>query len=96
MNPNEVKELLDPIIAELELPLIALDRGPQLVSEKSDGPTQSRIDEVVERWMNGCSRSRSVYVGQSAANVEKGISLLALETHRVPEIKELLKSLITE
>ncbi len=96
MNPNDVKELLDPIIAELELPLIAFDRGPQLVSEKSDGPTQSRIDEVVKRWMNGCSRSRSVYVGQSAANVEKGITLLALETHRVPEIKELLKSLITE
>ena len=96
MNPNDVKELLDPIIAELGLPLIAFDRGPQLVSEKSDGPTQSRIDEVVNRWMNGCSRSRSVYVGQSAANVEKGITLLALETHRVPEIKELLKSLITE
>ena len=57
MSPNDVKELLDPIIAELELPLIAVDRGPQLVSEKSDGPTQSRIDEVVKRWMNGCSRS---------------------------------------
>ena len=96
MSPNDVKELLDPIIADLELPLVALDRGPQLVSEKSDGPTQSKIDEVVERWMNGCSRSRSVYVGQSAAKVEKGITLLALETHRVPEIKELLKSLIKE
>ena len=96
MSPNDVKELLDPIITELGLPLIALDRGPQLVSEKSDGPTQSRIDEVVKQWMNGCSRSRSVYVGQSAANVEKGITLLALETYRTPEIKELLKSLITE
>ena len=96
MNPNDVKELLDPIIAELGLPLIALDRGPQLVIEKSDGPIRSRVDEVVEQWMNGCSRSRSVYVGQSAANVEKGITLLALETHRVPEIKELLKSLIRE
>ena len=96
MSPNDVQELLDVSIAELGLPLIAFDKGPQLVSEKWDGPTQSKIDEVVNQWMNGCSRSRSVYVGQSAANVEKGITLLALETHRVPEIKELLKSLITE
>ena len=96
MSPNEVKTLLDAIIAELGLPLIASDSGPQLVSEKWDGPTQSRIDEVVKQWMNGCGRSHSIYVGQSAANVEKGITLLALETHRVPEIKELLKSLIME
>ena len=96
MRPNDVKELLDTLIADLGLPLLASDGGPQVVSEKSDGETQSRIDDVIEQWMNGCGKSHSVYVGQSAANVEKGITLLALETYRVPEIKEILKSLIEE
>ena len=96
MRPNDVKELLDTLIADLGLPLLASDGGPQVVSEKSDGETQSRIDDVIEQWMNGCGKSHSVYVGQSAANVEKGITLLALETYRVPEIKEILKSLIDE
>ena len=96
MRPNDVKELLDTLIADLGLPLFASDGGPQVVSEKSDGETQSRIDDVIEQWMNGCGKSHSVYVGQSAANVENGITLLALETYRVPEIKEILKSLIEE
>lgn len=96
MSPNDVKELLDTLIADLRLPLLASDGGPQVVSEKSDGETQSRIDDVIEQWMNGCGKSHSVYVGQSAANVEKAITRLALETYRVPEIKEILKSLIAE
>ena len=96
MSPNDVKELLDALIVDLGLPIRALDSGPQVVSEKSDGETQSRIDDVIEQWMNGCGRSHSIYVGQSAANVEKGITLLASETYRVPEIKEILKSLIEE
>ena len=93
MSPNDVKELLDSLIADLGLPLLASDGGPQVVSEKSDGETQSRIDDVM---MNGCRGSHSVSVGQTASNVEKGITLLALETYRVPEIKEILQSLITE
>ena len=96
MSPNDVKELLDALIVDLGLPIRALDSGPQVVSEKSDGETQSRIDDVIEQWMNGCGRSHSIYVGQSAANVEKGITRLASETYRVPEIKEILKSLIEE
>ena len=96
MSPNDVKELLDTLIADLGLPLFASDGGPQVVSEKSDGETQSRIDDVMEQWMNGCGKSHSVYVGQSASNVEKAITLLALETYRVPEIKEILKSLVSE
>ena len=96
MRPNDVKELLDTLIADLGLPLLASDGGPQVVSEKSDGETQSRIDDVIEQWMNGCGKSHSVYVGQSASKVEKAITRLALETYRVPEIKEVLKSLIAE
>ena len=96
MNPNDVKELLDTLIADLGLPLFASDGGPQVVSEKSDGETQSQIDDAIEQWINGCGKSYSIYVGQSASNVEKAVTLLALETHRVPEIQELLKSLIME
>ena len=96
MSPNEVKALLDALIVDLGLPIRALDSGPQVVIEKSNGPTRSRTEEVVKQWMNGCGRSHSIYVGQSAANVEKGITLLASETYRVPEIKEILKSLIEE
>ena len=97
MSPNDVKELLDTLIADLGLPLLASDAGPQVVSEKSDEETQSRIDDV----MNGGGASHSVYghsvyVGQSASNVEKAITRLALETYRVPEIKKILKSLIEE
>ena len=44
MSPNDVKELLDALIAELELPLVASDGGPLLVSEKSD-----RFDAVEGR-----------------------------------------------
>ena len=93
MSPNDVKELLDTLIADLGLPLLASDAGPQVVSEKSDEETQSRIDDVM---MNGYGASHSVYVGQSAPNVEKAITRLALETYRVPEIKKILKSLIEE
>ena len=93
MSPNDVKELLDTLIADLGLPLFASDAGPQVVSEKSDEETQSRIDDVM---MNGYGASHSVYVGQSASNVEKAITRLALETYRVPEIKKILKSLIEE
>jgi len=96
MNPNDVKELLDTLIADLGLPLFASDGGPQVVSEKWDGETQSQIDDAIEQWMNGCGRSYSIYVGQSASNVEKAVTLLALETYRVPEIKRILESLVAE
>lgn len=96
MSPNDVKELLDALIVELELPLIASDSGPELVSEKSDSLTQERMDKVVKQWMNGDHLSHSIYVGRSASDVEEATTRLALETHRVPEIKEVLESLVTE
>ena len=43
-----------------------------------------------------CGKSHSIYTGQTASNIEKAITILALETYRVPEIKEILKSLVAE
>ena len=96
MRPNDVKELLDALIAELELPLRASNGGPQLVSEKADSLTQSRMKEVVDRWMNGCGKSHSISVGRSVSESDAAMTRLAAETHRAPEVKEILKSLIEE
>lgn len=96
MSPNDVKELLDTSIVELGLPLIASDSGPVLVSEKSDRLTQSRVENIVEQWMNGSSLSYCISVGRSVSKTDEAINRLALETHRAPEIKEILKSLIEE
>lgn len=97
MNPNDVKELLDALITELELPLRAFNSGPQLVNNGAwDTLKKSRVQEVVDQWMNGCGKSHSISTGQTASNIEKAIAILALETYRVPEIEEILKSLVAE
>lgn len=96
MRPNDVKELLDASIAELGLPLIASNRGPMLVSEKSDRPTQSRIEKVVEQWMAGEILSHCISVGRSVPERDEATTRLASETHRAPEVEEILKSLIEE
>lgn len=97
MRPNDIKEVLDVLITELRLPLRASNGGPQLVNNGTwDTLTQSRVQKVVDQWMNGCGKNHSIYTGQTASNVEKAITILALETYRVPEIKEILKSLVAE
>lgn len=98
MSPNDVKALLDASITDLGLPLIASNSGPQLVVNRPpwDQLKKSRVHKVLDQWMNGCGKSYSISVGQSASNVEKGITRLALETYRVPEIREILKSLVAE
>ena len=96
MNPNDVKELLDALIAELGLHVRASNDGPQLVSEKGDGLTQSRMEEVIDRWMNGCGKSYSIFVGRSVFESDTATTHLASETHRAPEVKKVLKSLIEE
>lgn len=96
MSPNDVKELLDALITELDLPLRASDSGPLIVSEKSDGPSQSRIEKVVEQWMNGEILSHGISVGRSVSERDKATTRLASDTHRVPEVKEILESLIEE
>ena len=98
MSPNDVKELLDASIAELGLPLVVSNSGPQLVVSRPpwDQVKKARVHKVLDQWMNGCGRSHSISVGRSASNLEEGITLLALETYRIPEIKEILKSLVAE
>ena len=97
MLPNDVKELLDALITELELPLRAFNKGPQLVNNGAwDTSKKSSVQKVVDQWMNGCGKSHSISTGQTVSNIEKAITLLALETYRVPEIKEILKSLVAE
>ena len=96
MRPNDVKELLDALIIELDLPLRASDSGPLVVSEKSDGSTQSRIEKVVEQWMNGKILSHGIFVGRSVSERDKATTRLASDTHRVPEVKEILESLVVE
>ena len=97
MHPNDVKELLDALITELELPLRAFNGGPQLVNNGAwDTLKKSRVQKVVDQWMNGCGKNHSIFTGQTASNIEKAITILALETYRVPEIKGVLKSLVAE
>lgn len=96
MRPNDVKELLDTLITELGLPLIASDSGPLVVSEKSDRSTQSKIEKVVEQWVNEDNLSYGIFVGRSASERDEATTRLALETSRAPEIKEILKSLVAE
>ena len=76
MRPNDVKELLDASIADLGLPLVASNSGPQLVVNRPpwDQLKKSRVHKVLDQWMNGCGKSYSISVGQSASNVEKGIT----------------------
>ncbi len=98
MNPNDVKELLDASIVDLGLPLVASNSGPQLVVNRPpwDQLKKSKVHKVLDQWMNGCGKHYSISVGQSASHVEKGLTHLALETYRVPEIREILKSLVAE
>ena len=96
MSPNDVKELLDALIAELELPLVASDGGPLLVSEKSDRPTQSKVEKVIEQWMNGDHLSYGFSVGRSVSERDEATTCLASDMHRVPEVKEILESLVVE
>lgn len=96
MTPNEVNELLDKLIAKLNLPIYSSNRGPQLVSDNAFRETQEGMDKVIKQWMNGCGRSHSISVGRTIPVMEKCISSLALETHRTPEVKEILESLIAE
>ena len=101
MRPNEVKEILDALITELELPLRASNSGPQLVNILRNMGYIETIESAGSRknddqWMNGCGKSHSIYTGQTASNIEKAITILASETYRVPEIKEILKSLVAE
>ena len=96
MSPNDVKELLDALIIELDLPLRASDSGPLLVSEKSDGLTQERMDKVVKQWMNGEILSHGISVGRSVSERDEATTRLASDMHRVPEVKEILESLVVE
>ena len=96
MRPNDVKELLDTLITELDLPLRASDSGPLLVSEKSDGLTQERMDEVVKQWMDGEILSHGISVGRSVSERDEAATRLASDTYRVPEVKEILESLVIE
>jgi len=97
MSPNDVKELLEALITEHELPLRVSNSGPQLVNNGArDTLKQSRVQKVVDQWMNGCGKNHSIYTGQTVSNIKKAITILALETYRVPEIKEILKSLVAE
>ena len=97
MGPNDVKELLDALITELELPLRASNIGPQLVNNGAwDTSKKSSVQEVVDQWMNGCGKSHCISTGETASNIKKAITILASETYRVPEIKEILKSLVAE
>ena len=96
MRPNDVKELLDTLITELDLPLRTSDSGPLLVSEKSDGLTQERMDEVVKQWMDGEILSHGISVGRSVSERDEATTRLASDTHRVPEVKEILESLVVE
>ena len=96
MRPNDVKKLLDALITELGLPLIASDSGPLLVSEKSDGLTQERMDEVVKQWMGGEILSHGISVGRSVSERDEATTRLACDMPRIPEVKEILKSLIEE
>lgn len=96
MTPNDVKEVIDNLINELGLPIVAYNRGPQLVSDNAFQETQEGMDKVINQWMNGCGKSHSISVGRTASKMEDAITCLALETHRAPEIKEILTSLIAE
>lgn len=96
MRPNDVKELLDTLITQLDLPLRASDSGPLLVSEKSDGLTQERMDKVVKQWMDGEILSHGISVGRSVSERDEATTRLASDMHRVPEVKEILESLVIE
>ena len=96
MTPNEVNEMLEKLIVKLNLPIYASNKGPQLVSDNAFRETREGMDKVIKEWMNGCGRSHSVSVGRTIPVIEKAISCLALETHRTPEIEEILESLINE
>ncbi len=96
MTPNDVKELLDTLIEEHKLPINASNRGPQLVSDNAFRETQEAMKKVIKQWMNGCGKSHSISVGRTAPIMEDAINCLALETHRTPEIRDILKSLIAE
>lgn len=96
MNPNDVKELIDTLIDELQLPILAHDSGPQLVSDNSPREKRDAMDKVISQWMNGCGKSHSISVGRTAAKIDEAITCLALETHRTPDIEGVLKDLIVE
>lgn len=96
MNPNKVKELLNTLRNELNLPIYVNDCGPFIIIGNSDSATRSRAENVVKQWMNGEILNHAISVGRTVAENDKATTRLALDTHRAPEVKAILASLIAE
>lgn len=96
MNPDKVEELIESFVEELALPVYVVDGGPRLIYTHADSPTRERIDKVINRWFDGNHRSYSISIGQSLSYKNKATTYQALHTHRCPEVKDILKSLIVE
>lgn len=95
MNPSKVKEILNGLIEELKLPIRISESGPKVIIN-SDSATRERAEEIVKEWMDGDHLSHCISVGRTVAEIYKLTTRLALDTHRSPEVKSILESLIAE
>ncbi len=98
MNPSKVREILNGLIEELNLPIYIYDSGPKVIIGHSNRNTnkRERAEKIVEEWMDGEILSHCISVGRTVAESDKLTTRLALDTHRSSEVKTILKSLITE
>ena len=53
MSPNDVKELLDASIAELGLPLVISNGGPQLVVSRPPMGSIEKKQGFIKYWISG-------------------------------------------
>lgn len=96
MNPNKVREILNALIDELNLPIRVSGNGPIAVIGHSNSSTRSRAEDVVKQWAGRHIHNHGVSVGRSVAERDEVTTRLALDTHRSSEVKAILESLIAE
>lgn len=105
MNPNDVNELLRSLIKELALPISAVNNGPLLISEKDSPAIRSdtvallkrwKGDKIAEKFKNFTISGNWCFARGTVSAVYKEVENLASDSTRIPEVKEVLRSLIAE
>ena len=106
MNPNEVTDLLRSLIKELDLPILAPEKGPLLISEDRNPTTDSYTEAIIRRWKGDeiadkfknstISGHWCLSRGSKVSEVYDEVEHLASNSTRIAEVKEVLRSLIKE
>ena len=107
MKPKEVIEILRSIIQELALPVDVGDGNTLLIVEGAEQKAKQYTELILKHWQGEAALDAYLNKNQidgywrithrsTLSEIHNKIEKLAIATHRVVEVKEVLQSLITE